>query len=325
MKKSGRVSYPYRKMNWVAIGMLLAFALCGCRQGEELPRTQPDKPRLISMAPSLTEIVFALGLGENLVGSTRYCDYPAEALQISRVGGLYDPNMEAIVGLRPDAVLLLDNNESLKKSLDALGIGYVATSNNTLEDVLAAFTILGERFNVVSAADSLLLDFRTRMHAIEAASLEASALFSGKEMRRPRVLISIGRTMGTGAITDAYIAGPSTFYSDLLQRVGGENAYQGKLAYPKITAEGLLRLNPDFIFDMLPNLEKKGLTLTQVKNQWAGLSDINAVRNHRVVIFPQSFTVIPGPRLMLLLEAMAASLYPNMSHTPPLVGNRSDG
>lgn len=298
--------------------LLLAFVWGGCEHapreaehadGEGEHAEALTSPRIVSMAPSLTEILFALGLGDRVVGVTRYCDYPPEATMRTNVGGYVDPNMDALVALAPDVVVLLQEHQSLQKQLDVLEIAHLQTRNDMLSDVLATIDTLGRHFQVPKRSDSLLAHFRIRLDSVEAAGRRRMSARSAAGLPpRPRILISIGRNMGSGTVQDAYIAGDRTFYADLLRRAGAENAYTGGIEYPKLSAEGLIRLQPDYIFDMVPDLEKKGLGEGDVIAEWQGLPELKAVRENRVVVFPQDYSVIPGPRLVMLLEEMNRAL-----------------
>ena len=128
--------------------------------------------------------------------------------------------------------------------------------------------------------------------------------------RRPRVLVCVGRNMGSATIDEVYVAGRGGFYDEMITLAGGTNAYQDNLAFPLITGEGLLRLEPEIIIDMVADLPEKGLSEAAVLKQWDSLADLQAVRDKRVFLFTEDFVVIPGPRFIQILEKMAAVIHP---------------
>jgi iron complex transport system substrate-binding protein len=116
--------------------------------------------------------------------------------------------------------------------------------------------------------------------------------------------------MGSATIDDVYVAGHAGFYDEMITLAGGTNAYRGELAFPVVTREGLLRLKPEIILDMVADLPESGLTETDVLQQWNTLPDLPAVRRGRVFLFTDDFVVVPGPRFIQILEKMAAVIHP---------------
>jgi iron complex transport system substrate-binding protein len=130
---------------------------------------------------------------------------------------------------------------------------------------------------------------------------------------RPKVLIVVERTLGTGAIEDVYVAGKNTFYDELINMAGGMNAFEDeKIAYPIVSAEGIIHLNPEFIIDLIPQLDQTGLSLRTLEKDWASLPQIDAVKNNQVHILSQDYAVIPGPRFILFLEDLARMIHPEI-------------
>ena len=128
--------------------------------------------------------------------------------------------------------------------------------------------------------------------------------------KRPRVLVCVGRNMGSATIDNVYIAGRGGFYDEMITLAGGTNAYQDNLAFPMVTGEGLLRLQPEIIIDMVADLSEKGLSEADVLEQWDSLVDLQAVRDKQVFLFTEDFVVVPGPRFIQILEKMAMVIHP---------------
>lgn len=260
--------------------------------------------RIISTAPSITETLYALELGDRIAGVTQYCLFPPEAQKKQNIGGYLDPNYEAIVLLKPDIVLLLPEHEKMRKYLDELGFYYKVVHNRTVSEILDTITTIGDLCNVEERAQYIVNDIENRINAIH-------ALTRGKP--QSRVLLSIGRTMGTGALKDVYIAGKNTFYDELITTIGGKNAYEGvNIAYPVLSAEGLLYIDPDVIIDLVPDLNKRELDEKTILREWNSVPGVKAVKYGRVHILSGDYTVIPGPRFIMLLEDLARMIHPEI-------------
>lgn len=259
--------------------------------------------RIVSLSPSITECLFALELGDRVVGVTNYCDYPPEALTKSKVGGYYDLNLEAIVALRPDLVVCMPNHADHLSDLENLGLSHLTIDHRKVAKILDSLKTLGRTCGVPERAEAIVQDIRQRMTSVQERVVDA---------RRPRVLVCVGRNMGSATIDEVYIAGNGGFYDEMITLAGGMNAYQGKgeLAFPVITGEGLLRLEPEIIIDMVADLPESGLSEADVLRQWNSFPDLSAVKNGRVLLFTDDFAVVPGPRFIQILEKMANVIHP---------------
>ncbi len=260
--------------------------------------------RIISLAPNITEKLFALGLGDRIVGVTRFCKYPPKALEKEKVGGFFDPNYEAIVVLKPDLIILLPEHENIQKYVNELGLKSLVVKNRRIDEILNTITTIGTICGSEDSANELLSKIKSRMKIIKDKT-------TGK--KQPSVLISIGRTLGSGSLKEVCISGKNTFFDELITYAGGRNAWEEiKIAYPVLSAEGLLHINPDVIIDMVPSLEMKELDETVVMKEWKSVSSVNAVKNNRVHVLNNDYAVIPGPRFILLLEDLARILHPEI-------------
>lgn len=274
-----------------------------------VPYQEEGYQRIISLSPNITDILFALGLGDRIVGVTRFCNYPPEAKDKMQVGGYLDPNYEAIVSLKPDVVVLLPESEQAKNFLSALKIKYLVVSNKTVSDIISSIEYLGKQFQSEQQAENILESIRWKIEQIKAKT---------KDKARPKVMIVIERSMGTGVIEDVYAAGRNTFYDELLDIAGGINAYQDeKIAYPILSAEGIIHLNPDSIIELVPQLEQTGLQQSLLTKDWQSLPQINAVKNDRIKIISQDYAVVPGPRFILFLQDLARMIHPEIDWEQP--------
>ncbi len=260
--------------------------------------------RIISLAPNITETLFALGLGDRIVGVTRFCKYPPEALEKEKVGGFLDPNYEKIIELKPDLVIMLPEHEHIQKYINELGLKSIVVHNRSIGEILNTITIIGSICNSEKSASELLSKIESLMKTIEDKT-------EGK--KQPRVLFSIGRTLGSSSLKEVYVAGKNTFFDELITYAGGVNAFEGNdIAYPEISREGLLYLNPDVIIDMVPVSGENNPDVSLIAKDWDCVPDINAVKNNRVYVLNNDYSFIPGPRFILLLEDLARILHPEI-------------
>ena len=252
-----------------------------------------------SLAPSITETLFAIGAGPDVVGVSRYCQYPEEIKKLPRVGGFLDPDYEALMRLKPDFVALSTDNPKAEARLKSLGVKTVAVDQRNLPGILKSFKILGEASGHREEAEKL---FESCQAKLDDAKRKVANL------PKPRVLICMGRSMG-GGIREVFAAGSNCFYSDLLEYAGAENVCASlPMKTPTLSTEGVIRLNPDVIIDMAPPRADAKAMLSD----WNSLSQVNAVKNGRVVILAEDYIQIPGPRFVLILDKMLEAVHPEL-------------
>jgi iron complex transport system substrate-binding protein len=253
--------------------------------------------RLVSLAPSITEVLFELGLGQRLVGVTSFCDYPPEALTKPKVGGLLDPNPEAIVAAKPDLVILFDHHTAALDSLRALGVACLTVQGDTMEQVLASVGTIATACGAAERGTALTVALRARVAAVARRP---------RPQPVPRVLVSVGRTLGAGRLQDVYVAGEDGFFSELIGLAGGCNACPEKtIRFPLVSSEGLLEMRPDVVIELAADLERLSLAPADVVREWAQIPELPAVRLGQVHVLTEDYVTVPGPRFVLLLEKMA--------------------
>ena len=265
--------------------------------------------RIVSLSPSVTEILFALGLADRIVGVTRYCKYPEAARSLRDVGGYYDPNYELILRLQPDLVILPQTQQEALRRFAGDNIRTLAVRHDDLDGIFASISSIGEVTGTEQKADALLGEMRRGMEAVTEKV---------KDLRRPRVLLSAGRILGTGRVDDLYIAGRGNIYSALVELAGGANCYDGPVSYPSVSAEGVLRMNPDVVLELTGFLEKKNLTAARIRAEWeTTYPNLEAVREDRVHVIAADYAVIPGPRIVKTLRDMARAVHPDADWPDP--------
>jgi iron complex transport system substrate-binding protein len=281
------------------LSVCIAVALStGCRKSPKEVTAQDGQSvaRIVSTAPNLTEITFALGAGEKLVGVTRYCDYPAAAQKITRVGGYLDPSVEKIVALKPDLVLLTvrASSQTLAQALARFQIPVSSLPLDTLLDVRHSFSVLGKAIGKVEEA--------ARLTAAFDAAIKDQIARIPKGVAPPRIVVIIGHR-------PLIVAGKGSFIDDLLKLAGGYNlAQSSNQPYPQWSAETLLREKPEVIIDAWMGGSNK--TASNVPDRWRSMTGIPAVKNGRVHRVADDRLLRPGPRLTEALASIITLLYP---------------
>ncbi len=281
----------------------------GSQRGpKKAPATPPKRilpKRIVSLAPSITESLAFLGLTSKLVAVTRYCDYPPEVKDLPKVGGYIDPSLEAIVRVAPDLILGLGEHHETIDKLRRAGLRCLALDERNLEGIFSSLLRLGQICGVTERARKKVLALRTTI-------TKTQALVRGKGT--PMVLVSVGRHAGQGAVGKVYAAGPKTFLGQLIEIAGGKNlAPTTGAAFPPLSTEGLLRLNPEVLFDIVPGMAEQGILGTQILSDWKKLPQLQAVRQGRVYVLGANWAVRPSPRFPKILEAFVHGLHPDLA------------
>jgi iron complex transport system substrate-binding protein len=247
----------------------------------------------VALAPNLSETLFALGLGDRVAGVGDYSTWPPEAAGKPRLGGLFNANLERIVSLKPDLAVLLPSEKDLAAKLRPLGVEVLTIPNETLADVERSFITIGKRCGVPAVGARLAADWRAGL---------APRPIPG----RLEVVLSVGRQ--EGRLADVLVAGPGTFYQELLDRLGAENVFaDAPVRYPKVSLEELVARAPDVILELRAE-EVSPDAARQLVRDWDQLGNIPAVRNGRVRILSGDWTAIPGPRLPKLYAELRKAL-----------------
>ncbi len=280
---------------------LFTFATAHAAEPASLQTSTPPR-RIVSLAPSVTEFLFALGAGERVVGVTRYCRYPAAARDLPKVGGLYDPNWEALLGLEPDLVALLPAHAAQRERLEKLGIPTVVVDHRRLADIAAAARKLGEVCGQVERGKELASRLEARLADVRART---------RGLARPRVLVSIGRSFGSSPLGEVYAAGPDTLYDQVLHTVGARNAVQAAAGpYPVVGMEGLAGMDLDAVVDLASHLAQAGRSTEELAADWASVPGLGPGSGVPVHVFTDQYAAVPGPRFVWFVEDLARRLHP---------------
>ncbi|MDR1649332.1 MAG: helical backbone metal receptor [Synergistaceae bacterium] len=280
----------------LALFFILFFLMAASGQAAE---------RIVSMSPAATEILFSLSLGDRLIGVTRFCDYPPEANKIPRVADMLDISLETLLDLTPDLVVLVDLNASLRERIERLGIATFVLRQETLGELCDSIEELGRVCSVPEKG-------KTEADSLRGALAEADKLTAG--LGRPRVAVAVDRDITDPVIRSLYIAGKESFYDEMIRLAGGRNAFETwGVTYPKMSAEGLIGLDPDVIIDLVGDHRiDEGVTQEDLKAQWRSVPELKALKEGRIHLLMGNYALRPGPRVVRALFEFMGFIHPEL-------------
>jgi iron complex transport system substrate-binding protein len=252
--------------------------------------------RIVALAPSITEVVFALGVEDRLVGVTRFSDYPEAAKTLPRVGSYVQLDLEKIVSLGPDLCIAVKdgNPKAVVRRLEALGVPVYAVDPRNVDSVIETVLEIGRLLDAETRARELSADLRDRIDTVRSKAAGAA--------HRPRVFFQIG-------ITPIVSVGTDTFIHELIKMAGGVNLAAGPTPYPRFSREQVLAMAPEiFIITSMA----RGETFTRVKAEWEKWPSMPAVANGRIYLVDSDLFDRASPRLVEGLELLAGIIHPNI-------------
>lgn len=253
--------------------------------------------RLLSLAPSHTEILFALGLGDRLVGVTTYCDYPAAAKDKPKIGGFSNPSLEKIIEAKPDLVLAGDMHLQLIKSLEDANIKVLMFSPNTMEEIFSTMTNIGRAAGVNQAASDLTAGLKTRVQSV------VDKVGTVPVDQRPVVYYEVWHE-------PLMTASPDTLIGELITLAGGRNMMEpSKDEYPMINEETILDKNPTIMVHSYGHGAENAPSPDQIINR-KGWSHISFVQSKRIYRIEANLISRAGPRIVDALEELARDIHP---------------
>ena len=287
-----------RRLGAVLGGLLLTEGRPWCVTGQP----SPSPARIVSLVPSVTEILFAIGAGPKLIGVSSYDRQPPGVAKVARVGGLLDPDLERILQLRPDLVVVYATQDDLRAQLRRAGIAEFSYTNTDLAGVAGTMRQLGRRLGVAAQADRAA-------DAIDRHLASIGARMKGRT--RPQVLLVFGREpLGLRNI-DA--AGGVGFHNDALAVAGAVNVLADvRRTTVQITSEAVLRLAPEVIIDLHYGDRLASIDLGAERKVWDRLPAVPAIKTGRVYLLVGDEFVVPGPRIADATEKIARALHPEV-------------
>ncbi len=273
------------------------------------PQPQARPARIISLSPSVTEIIYGVGAFARVIAVSDYCAYPPEASQLPRVGGWQNTNLERIASLRPDFVIVTEAEAPfIKDRLDGLKIPTLVVPSRKIEDAFTAIYEIGRVTGNVREAEQLAAETHAKLEAVRALT---------KDLPKRRVLCIVDRV--PGMLRDLYTATEGSFIAQLIEVAGGESvAPPAENGYGKISKEAIVDLDPEIIIDMVQGAE--GTFAEDPQAVWKELPNVRAVREGRVyslremsLIHPSQFV---GDSARRFAEIIHPGAFPQASHGP---------
>jgi iron complex transport system substrate-binding protein len=261
----------------------------------------PAQPRrIVSTSPSVTETLFALGLGDRVVAVSQHCHYPPEAVQRPKIGSYLRPNVEAIVAHRPDLVIIQAKMpDSVAGQLTRVKLPVLEVEHGTLDTMFAGIRAIAARAGVPERGAKLESEIRARLDAVRRRTAALP--------RRSLVFI-VGRA--PNSLDNLIAVGKGSYLNELIAIAGGVNALATTaLPYPKLSLESMLGLNPDVLVDMGDMAETTGVT-DDHKRAVVALWRRHPALKSRVYAVASDIFVVPGPRVAEAAEAFAQMLHP---------------
>jgi iron complex transport system substrate-binding protein len=246
-------------------------------------------------------MLFAIGDGGRLVGVTSYDRYPPEVARIARVGGLLDPDVERILGLKPDLVVVYSTQVELKQRLDRAGISYYTYEHRALPDIAATLKAIGARIGSADRANAAAARMDADLDAIRRAV---------SRLAHPRTMLVFERD--PAGLRNVYASGGYGFLHDMLEAAGGVNVFADiKRQAVEVSTEMILARRPDVVIELWYGDLVKNLDPARQQQAWTPFGSVPAVRNHRIHELVGDQFVVPGPRVVAATGQLARTLHPD--------------
>ncbi len=259
--------------------------------------------RIVSTSPSITEMLYAMGLGDRVAGVTTFCHYPPEAARKPKIGNYLQPSMETIVALRPDLVIAEVTGVRRAEKFAVLGVKVIEVDDGTIAGIYDSIARIGKATGAQGAANALVGRLRGSLAEVRQRTAK---------LPPRRVVFVVGRA--PGRLAELVVAGKGSYLEEVMALAGGKNIFGDTLAqYSKVTVEELLARNPEVIVDMGEMAETVGVT-EQAKRAvvalWGRYPSLAAVKQRRVFAVASDIFVVPGPRVVDAAREFARMLHP---------------
>jgi len=278
----------------VLVGLTVAALLVSVAAAQNPPK------RIISLVPNVTEILFAIGAGPQVVAVSNYDVEPPEVRSLPTVGALVDPDTEKIISLRPDLVITYGSQTDLQEQLKRASIPWFDYRHAGLDHIMVTMRALGARTGHVEQAEKAARGLEAGINAVRMR-------IAGKP--RPRTLLVFGRE--PGSLRNIYASAGRGFLHDMLVVAGGEDVLDDvDKESAQVSTEMILARKPDVILELNAATRLNETDLKAVTDPWMTLSSVPAVRNKRVIVLNGPGLTVPGPRVVDGIQKMANALHP---------------
>lgn len=244
--------------------------------------------RVVTLSPSINEIVFALGMGNNVVANTKHCDFPEESKNLPKIGGYNDISLEKVLESKPTVVIGQDYDEKLNQNLNALGIKTLIYKTNTISSIKNTILDLGTYFKKEEKARELVSNIDNALSSV------------GSIVENKKILIVISPKKSLS--NQIYVTGNFLYFEDIIKASGNQNAYfSTNPAQPVVNTEKIIAMNPDIIVLLTPFLDGKYEEQQEIINAWKQLP-INASKENNIYAVDKLYAGIPSQRVEFFIK-----------------------
>ncbi len=284
------------------IGTVISLLLDRTDSSETRPGPTGTPRRIICMSPAVTELVFALGCGEHVVGVSDFCTWPTDASKKDKIGGVFNPNLEKLLVLAPDLIIIQGRCEKVTQFCRKKNISLLQVEVSDIKTIYNDLNLLGRRLGRADQAARLCTEIRQALWEIKVKAAKH---------RKQRVFFSLGRT--SGSLIGLTTVGGKTFLSELINIAGGDNIFADiGQPYPRISKEALLKRAPEIIIEAHPGLALNHEEQQRLTRDWQAFASLPAVQNGQIRFLTEEYLLIPGPRICQTARLLARCIHPEV-------------
>ena len=244
--------------------------------------------RIVTLSPSINEIVYALGEGQNVVANTKHCDFPEESKSVAKIGGYNDISLEKVLEVKPTIVIGQDYDEKLVQNLKSLNIKVLSYKTNTIENIRNTVLELGILFKKEDKAKEIISNIDNSLATLKSIT----------ENKKILIVISPKNNLSN----QIYVTGNFIYFEDIIKASGNKNAYNSaNSAQPVVNTEKIINMNPDIIVLLAPFYDGKTAELNQLKELWKTLP-INAAKQNNIYAVDKLYAGIPSQRVEFFIN-----------------------
>lgn len=244
--------------------------------------------RIVALSPSINEILFALGAGNQVVANTEYCNYPPEAKKLPKAGGYFSPSIEKILSLNPSLVIMQDNNLPLSRKLEKIHIKTLVVKIDTYPSIRSSIRTIAHATGKDKKGEAIVRNLDQKLSSLK-------GIITDK-----KILIVFGHN--TDFSKSLFVSGQNLYFDDIIRYSGNINALQStRKGQPIVNLENIIAMNPDIVILLAPNTKELGLTKQQLIAPWESLP-INAARKRHIYVEDKEYSSTPSQRLELFID-----------------------